>query len=542
MCARRREGSLIPVLPRHDPASDARAAQLASARAELTYTWDRPPGVACAADVPRRHGYPPGVLAKVAEVTARLAANRLAVRAKQGLHADTGPSTLASCRELFEAIPAPAVAARSADGDDASFAWQRLGGANPWVIRRVSSHVEHLPEAFRTLPSDEGLYVAAAEGRLYIADWSLLAGLDAGAGRYLAAPRCVFEQVGSALRPVALQLAPEPAAPVFRPTDGAAWAIARAHAQLADLNLQETFFHLGRAHFLMEAFALAAERQLAAVHPVHVLLAPHWEGTLAINGAARDKLCVPGGQLETLLDPSLDASLSLVRTSLVTLRLDRALPTADIAARGMDDAGLDFPYRDDGAPIWAAIRAFVGSYLRLYYDDAEVAADAELQCFLDELRSPLGGRLSGMPARLGTVDELADLVAYVIWVASAQHAACNYTQFDMMGLVPNMPAAAFAPPPTGPIDDGDAAWSALLPSRKLALDLVDFFYQQSAVRDNRLGRYPDDTFEDPRVAGPLEAFQRALVEVESAIQARNATRLLPYTCLQPTNLTASIHI
>lgn len=518
-------------------------AQLASARGELTYTWDRPSGVAMAASVPRRFGYPPGVLAKVAEVGARLAANRAAVRLKQGIRADTGPSTRASCRAMFETIPAPPLADIPDDRADAVFGWLRVAGPNPWVLRRVSEHPQHLPAAFHTLPSEDGVYAAASEGRLYLADWTSLQGLAAGTGRYLTAPRALFVRDGTALKPIGMQLEKRPDAPIYRPADGVRWAMARAHAEIADLNLQESFFHLGRAHFLLEAFQLAAERQLAAAHPIHVLLAPHFEGTLAINGAARDKLVVPGGQLETLLDPALDASLQLTRAALETFRLDRALPPADIAFRGLDDPALEHPYRDDSLVIWAAIRQFTEAYLRVYYDDTSVSKDVELQAFLDEVRSPDGGRLSGMPAAVATVADLADVVGYVIWAASGQHACCNYTQYDFMGYLPGMPAAGYAPPP-GPHDapDLEAAWSALLPPRSVVPDTVDFFFQQSAVRDNRLGDYPDGTFTDPRVQGPLQAFRSALSAADATLKARDARRFLPYPYLQPSLLTASIHI
>lgn len=48
------------------------------------------------------------------------------------------------------------------------------------------------------------------------------------------------------------------------------------------------FVHLAPDPLVSEAFCLATQRTLAPSHPLHVLLAPHFEGTLFINeGAAR---------------------------------------------------------------------------------------------------------------------------------------------------------------------------------------------------------------------------------------------------------------
>ena len=251
---------------------------------------------------------------------------------------------------------------------------------------------------------------------------------------------------------------------MFTPSDGAAWEMARVAVQVADANYEESFQHLGRAHFLIEAFALAAERQLSTRHPLFVLLSPHFHGTLAINDAARDKLVVPGGQLDELLAPSLDGSLTLVRAGLGSFDLSVAGFAADIAARGLD-ALPEFPFRDDGALIDAAISAFVRGYLSIAYEtDAMVASDPELRAFIAELRSVDGGRLRGVPERVDTLNGLTSLVSFVLFTTSAHHASLNYTQADFMGWTPNMPTAAFAPPPVAAGGDRDAMWSAVLPA------------------------------------------------------------------------------
>lgn len=551
---------MIPTLPGADDDRSGREDGLARVREELVYAWDRPAGIAMASAVPSRLGFPLGVLAEVAKAEALLLANRTAVRLSEGLHATPAEtrSSVASCSALFKTIAAPPIAAFCREGMgapavDLAFAWQRVAGANPFVLERI----ERLPEHFavddtafaRAVPGDS-YERARADGRLFLADYAMLEGLSAGSGKQLAAPLALFVRApgGTRLLPVAIQCAqrPGPLAPVITPADGVAWQMARVVVQVADANVEESFQHLGRAHFLLEAFGMAMERQLSTRHPLFVLLSPHLHGTLAINGAARDKLVVPGGQLDELLAPTLEGSLTLVRQGLATFRLPDATFANDLHRRGLESRDVlpDYPFRDDGALIQSAIDAFVGDYVRIAYaSDADVLADVELRAFVDELRSENGGRLAGVPSQLDSIASLAELVSFVVFSASARHAALNYSQADFMGWAPNMPTAGYAPPPTSTsMTDEAAAWSRMLPVHALASKQLEFMWQQSQIRDDRLGHYPPGHFQDPRVEAPLARFRAALDDAREIIEAREQTRLLPYPYLSPRTLTASIHI
>lgn len=503
-----------------------------------------------AKSIPKRLGFPLGVIAQVAKAEAELLANRAATRVREGLRgiADDAPSTIASCDQLFTLIAAPPIASQL---NDRAFAWQRVAGANPFLLRaidRVPDALAVTSEIFARATDGDRLEAALAERRVFLADYAVMGGVPmgqtkAGVTRYFSAPLALFvrDAKGSALLPVAIQCTQAPG-PVFTPRDGAAWEMARVVVQVADANYEESFQHLGRAHFLIEAFALAMERQLSTRHPLHVLLSPHFHGTLAINDAARDKLVVPGGQLDELLAPSLEGSLTLVRRGLSSFDLASQTFAKDIALRGLD-ALPEHPFREDGALIDAAIGTFVRDYLAVSYEsDGAVARDPELRAFVAELRAQDGGRLAGVPEKIETLVQLGELVSFVMFTTSAHHAALNYTQADFMGWTPNMPTAAFAPPPTGPIADRDAAWSAVLPAHGLAAAQLEFMWQQSQIRDDRLGEYPPGHFEDGRVTAILDRFREALASADAVIAERDRTRFLPYPYLRPSLLTASIHI
>ena len=175
-------------------------------------------------------------------------------------------------------------------------------------------------------------------------------------------------------------------------------------------------------------------------------------------------------------------------------------------------------------------------------EDAEAAADYELLAMLDEVRSPDGGRLPRLVegASTSTRAGVADLVARSIFRVSAYHAAINYNWWPWMGHAPNAPSILVAPPPSPAAPADEAALLAMLPPIGAAWETIAQIYGVAAIAVNRLGEYPDG-FADPRV-GPLrDAFARRLAEVEGTITARNATRFMPYTCLLPSLITASVN-
>ncbi len=533
---------MLPTLPQFDADRGSRDERLARARSELPYAWDRPEGVATAAEIPLRCSVPPGVIARAAALGAELAANRVAARLRTRTLDEDAPGDEDFCDALYVTLDPPPLArmARDAHTQNRVFAWQRVAGANPFMLARERRPLERIPRAADgPLPLDPGdsLERAAEEGRVFLADWSAyLKGIPAGAGRFVPTPLALFVRPRgrSALESAVIQPIASDPTRVVTPADGPAWRAAVQCVQVADCNVVESYFHLGRGHFLLEAFAMATERQLSARHPVHVLLDPHFHGTLGINQAARNQLVVPGGELESLMTPSLEGSLSLVRRAVREWSLARDDLEGDLKARGVDDpeALPEYPYRDDAREVRAILDEWVLGYVSIAYpDDDALRADPELHAWHRELRAREGGRLAGLPEALPDRAALARLLSFVLHAASVFHAAVNYAQEDFMGWVPNMPAASYVEPP-----------SAALPSRGKILQQVGFMTQQSRIRDNRLGDYPPGHFRDDRVQPLLEHFQRRLLDASHRIAGRQHGRFLPYPYLDPSRLTASVHV
>jgi arachidonate 15-lipoxygenase len=578
---------VLPCLPSDDPSPEPRSAALARRREVYRYSYAWPPEVAVAAEVPKLDGYSPAYVVQSLAILSDSLRNLLPVaelfvspdkvhefladelekikalgpgdlkghlfdmQANVARHmTSASPKALADYGRFYNCVAAPP--GWTCWDDDRSFAWQRVAGVNPMAIRRVDAIPEHVAigerEMESAVPGHGSLAAALAEGRVFACDYGLFAGalcgVTDGRRKWLPAPYAVFVSVGGALRPVAIQAGPTPESPVFTPRDGHGWRVARLAMQTADASHHEFLSHLGHTHLVIEAVALATYRQLAPNHPLCVLLTPHLDQTLPINHSAATSLIAPGGSVDLMFGPRIEAAVGFVKKGLDAFVLPRSSISADLAERGLDDPRTiaDHPYRDDGLLVWGAIRRFVEAYVRRYYSaDTDVTADEELAAWTREMGSPEGGRLSGIRP-LETVGALAELMAIIVWTASAQHSAVNFGQFPNMGAVTNMPGAFWAEWPVPGVATDEATLLSVLPPYNMAMLQQATVYQLSQQRNNRLGHYPLLHFKDREVRGLVDQFNADLQAVEKVIAARDRDRFLPYPYLFPSSIPASIHI
>ncbi len=587
-----------PSLPDDDPKPSARAAMLQQARAQYRYDVDLLPSVPLAAQVPSADradaswlGQVAGKVVDVAINTAQVdgdversapshaahAAMRQhvmsdAMNGMEGVFdlitervltgASQGPARLRSeYGRLFQHIARPPYTDDA--HDDRVFAWLRVGGPNPLALHAVDRVPDHFPvtaEHFARTVSDDSLEAAQAEGRLFLCDYAGLAGLVGGTfphgqQKYVAPAMGLFAGPPSHaptgdLRPVAIQCGqrPGPRTPIITPADGTAWKMARVVFNTADGNQHQAVTHLARTHLVAEQLVMATRRQFAPHHPLRVLMDPHFEGTLSINDAAQARLIAPGGGVDIVLAGTIESSRAAAAAGFAAFDFAEALPARDLAQRGLDDHDRlpVHPYRDDALAIWGAIRSWVQGYLSLYYpNNAAVAGDAELQAWATEVAAPDGGRLGGFdPPR--TVDSLGDTVAMVLFTASAQHAAVNFPQFDVVSWAAGFPLANFAPPPSSVVANARDLY-ALLPPLDIAQFQLDLGHLLGTLHHTRLGEYPrrwaglKGWFQDPRVAAPLGRYRRELERLEGEI-VRRVDGICPYHHLRPSLIPQSINI
>jgi arachidonate 15-lipoxygenase len=479
--------------------------------------------------------------------------------------------TVAQYDALFVTIEKPPIAQLL--HDNATFAYMRVGGPNPMLIKKALALPAKFPvsdaQYRQAMGSDDSLLEAASGGRLYLLDYEGLGDIApmgpvnkplTGTG-YGYAPIALFARPksGRSLVPVAIQCGQDPSlSPVFVRVDDAtnaeaywAWQSARTAVQVADFNYHEMFVHLGRTHLMSEAFAMATQRQLAVAHPLSRLLSPHLEGAMFINEAAT--LIIMGSL--TTGDVILAAPIETLQRECGRDRLacdfyDNMLPN-DLRARGVDNTDQlpDYPYRDDALLIWNALDQWVGEYVAVYYaSDSDVTGDYELKAWATELGS--SGKIKGFRA-ITTRSQLVSVVTAIIFNASAQHAAVNFPQSSIMTYAPFSAGTGGAQAPADAAGKSQASWSQLLPSRLAAQEQILLFHILGGVYYRALGEYRDSAFPylpvllDPAIAspgGPLDRFRSSLAGIENIIRQRNAARTRPYDYLLPSRIPSSTNI
>jgi arachidonate 15-lipoxygenase len=456
---------------------------------------------------------------------------------------------------VFRAIGLPGIAKDYQK--DSVFAEMRLAGPNPLMLRQVKELDPRFPvseDHFRTTLADDSLEAARQEGRLFLADFQILEGMEngffAGAQKYVYAPLALFavDKTTKQLVPIAIQCqqTPGPDNPIFTPDDEWNWLIAKTIVGIADGNYHEAIAHLGRTHLFIEPFVIATHRQLAPNHPLFLLLQPHFEGTLAINCTARKHLISDGGACDEMMGGSILATRGLAAKGVQSYDFDKAPLPLRLKAQGLDNAGVlpNYPYRDDALLYWDAIHQWVEDYLRLYYrGDADVREDKEVAAWFAELVSQEGGRIPGLNSNGSalTLDYLIEALTTILFHCSVQHAAVNFPQYDLMSYVPNMPLAGYTPAPAKKKGGTLGDYLALMPNRHATNLQVGLGFVLGSLHYTTLGQYGWRHFRDARVAAPLEAFEKRLWTIGKTIEQRNHNRR-PYTFLVPSGVPQSINV
>jgi len=474
------------------------------------------------------------------------------------------PRSLDAYRALFRTLPVPGIAYNFQD--DGEFARLRVQGPNNMLITAAGDALPaNFPlsaKQYAAVVNGDTLDRALADGRLFLLDYKDLAVLDPGTwkgeAKYVGQPIALFAVPpgGSSLVPVAIQCGQDPADfPIFTPSPAPeklwGWEMAKLVVQVADGNYHELFTHLARTHLVIEAFAVATHRHLAEVHPIWALLVPHYEGTLFINEAAATSLIAADGPIDHIFAGTITSSQAAAVDARLAFDFYARMLPADLAARGVgsDSALADYPYRDDALLVWNAIHEWARQYVDLYYaNDAAVAADTELAAWAACLATEAKIRGFGP---VTSRKQLANVCTMVMFTASAQHAAVNFPQKDIMAFAPAVTGAGWEAAPTGQRGHDKPGWLAMMPPMALALEQLNVLELLGSLHYRPLGDYRSNAFpypkwfQDPRVtakSGPLAWFQAALADVETEILARNAQRFAPYPYLQPSLIPTSINI
>jgi arachidonate 15-lipoxygenase len=468
--------------------------------------------------------------------------------------------------------------ASAADGripvtGDAEFAYHRFAGQNPLLVRRVRE-LEEIPEALRI--GDElltqvlgggsaftqrvnrepagakgapALARRVANGDVFIAHHDLPARSesDLQRGKFVAPTASLYCHAPEMdapfpVVPLAIQCPigrADGATVVLTPLSERRWRAAKKIVGVADVHVAELWLHLARAHFMTVPFAIALRRRLPVSHPLHAFLIPHLRFNVFVDRMAwvqgvRDTSGVLIRSLAGNADWSQDVAKRLYyEASFREQHFER-----DLEARGLARHSAPYPYRDDGRLLWCAIARFVGAYVAATYrTEAALEADATLHAFLGEVGDPHGGNVRGLferGARVGSRDELVEIVTQVLFVAGPLHALAHYGSAAQLQFADESPAWLEGNP-LSTLEDADA-----LPSQWN--DQVSRVVGTNCRYDT-LGEFSRHALgEQPGVRAMIAQFQDDLARVEATISARNEQRLAPFLHFLPSRIPNGITV
>nr|XP_040016746.1 polyunsaturated fatty acid lipoxygenase ALOX15B-like [Gasterosteus aculeatus aculeatus] len=429
--------------------------------------------------------------------------------------------------------------------EDDFFGYQFLNGVNPMMIRRCSALPENFPvtEDMVSL-GGQSLADEMKKGNLFLCDYKLLDGVKPnvinGKKQYLMAPLVLLRKTShDKLLPIAIQLKQSPAEdnPIFLPTDGFDWLLAKVFVRSADFNEHQLGTHLLRTHLLAEVFAVSLLRNVPMVHPLYKLLVPYTRYTIQINYLARNLLISESGVFPKIAASGGDDMKTLLKRLWSSVTYSSLCIPDDIAERGLEDVP-NFYYRDDGLKLWGIIHRFVNDVLSFYYkNDAEVQKDSELQKWISDIfeHGFLSQTQTGIPQSFTTVAELVKFVTMVIFTCSGQHSAVNSGQFDYGGWMPNTPSSLQQPPPTTKGTTSEATLLQTLPDINTTVTGMSTLWLLSKQSTDivTLGQYPEQHFGEKQPCELIKRFEAELKVLTAEIKARNVALKVPYRYLDP---------
>lgn len=515
--------------------------ELLQQRQMYAYQWhsENAPGVPLLKELPLREFFSPKYLILSGAEIAKIGINH----ELSELGAPDKASSLAQVNHLYVTLDTPASAEQSWWATDESFGEQRLSGANPVLLQRVTSeqqlglfeglaaHDDAVFQQVRGCLRDDNLYVV---DHVHILENCTSDRID---GKRLPKTAALFwyNKWDERLLPLAIRIDDE----VVTAKDTQRWLHAKLGFQAADGVVHEMRSHLGQTHLVMGACAIAMKRNLHARHPVSCLLTPHFRFMLALNNTAEKTLIAPGSDVANSFGLPIAQVVGVAKDAFDSFSLhDAALPR-QLQLRGVDNVKKlpHYPYRDDALLLWEAIVDYVHHTLGLYYDEAHFALDVESRRWLEELGRSAdddGAGLGGVQVPT-TLAEYVELVATMVFTCSAQHSAVNFTQYAYLAYPPNSSFALWADP-----DDVDFLQN--LPPLEPARGQIGTLRQLTAFRYDVLGDYAHKYTTDPDANHAIAVFQKRLAAVEEEIGKRNQLRWRTYEVLRPSLVTNSISI
>ncbi|XP_074651699.1 polyunsaturated fatty acid 5-lipoxygenase-like [Tubulanus polymorphus] len=438
--------------------------------------------------------------------------------------------------------------------EDIEFGRQIMNANAPNLIYRLTEIPENFPIDRELLDAllkrDISLEAEIQDGNMYMVNLDGLAGIKCyrsqNERRFICHPMCLlYVRPDGTLVPIAIQLFQRPGdkVPIWTPKDDPLdWLYAKIWFKCAFAQYSTMYVHLLMTHLVTEAVCIASLRTMPSCHPVHALLQPHMKYTVAINTLGK-QIWWPGDHIvDKTHSIGGGGQLDFMGQMYRNFNMGQLNIPEDMKRRGVDDKEKlpGYHYRDDSLLLWDTILTYVTEYIKLYYKyDYDVGRDVEFHNFLRDLKENgfyhwENDEDHGVPEKITTIKGLSVFLTGIIFNATCQHAAVNFSSLDMLAFQPNCPTALGKPPPTKKGLRLPEVMDAL-PNKEIASHVTCMAnaLTQFADKEEYLGLYPNCFYEEERLHKVVIDFQEKLKGVSEAIRKRNEDLACPYEYLLP---------
>jgi arachidonate 15-lipoxygenase len=464
------------------------------------------------------------------------------------------------------------VAANSIEDD--YFAFQRLGGVNPCMLRHTTADPD-----FAHLIADSRNYFSVDYHMLDTLEDNDHVSSDESHGpndirRFNYQPKALFRSINGSLEPVAILIKRDAESELVTPKDEA-WEIAKFIVQSSDMNYHQLATHLGGTHLYIEPFAVAAGIHLPRdAHPLSRLLRPHFEGMLNINDFATTDLinvCPEtehGGVFDLNFSGTMASNVKFIKEEVFGFYdLDRlrASPSLqmrvknlfnermfprDIVRRGVghfvlepigpvnsggspdgalevlhaapgpeggDGLSFDYPYLEDSCRLWNSITDWVGRYVLHYYQsDAAVQGDCALQAWSSAIvrdgKINGFGEYSGNETIEGSISSRSYLVQALTAIIFTSSVQHAAVNFTQSDFGSTLPAGIYR----NYFDSDSMAVADYLPNAAHFREVMDTLSILAASQYTTLGKYHENTSNSKRFRSVNQYFSSK--EIRSSLK------------------------
>lgn len=241
--------------------------------------------------------------------------------------------------------------------------------------------------------------------------------------------------------------------------DDRAWALAKRLALCSVTTHLSLVRHFNWVHLATGApVSMATRNHLAPDHPLIRLLWPYVFATHQSNDTVTRGQMWRGGDFETIYSYNFDGLCALYDATYGECNFAINDPAADAQARGVVAAGFDTPTEHNLAALFELMLTHARDYLALYYPHAarEPATpglhnDPALLAWLNALNMSVPNGV-GVIAAQASFDDLARLVARIIYFASVQHEIAGGFLWNYQLWVHRQPVRVYASGQPEPMD------------------------------------------------------------------------------------------